>query len=160
MTTSHGYKSRTRHKFKKPFRKNGAIRMQNYLLKHKKGDYVDIIVDGAISAGMPHHFYHGRTGRIFNVNPRSVGVLLKKQVRNRFEEKRVHVRVEHIRKSTCRDGFLDRIKENDRLKTEANKNGKKISTKRSPKLPEKAKNVAFAVEDIRISNKLPYMELH
>ena len=55
---------------------------------------------------------------------------------------------------------MDRIKENDRLKTEANKNGKRISTKRSPKLPEKAKNVAFTVEDIRITNKLPYMELH
>ena len=31
MTTSHGYKSRTRHKFKKPFKRHGAIRMTNYL---------------------------------------------------------------------------------------------------------------------------------
>lgn len=47
MTTSHGQRARTRHKFKRPFRRNGAIRMASYLKKYKKGDYVDIIVDGS-----------------------------------------------------------------------------------------------------------------
>ena len=78
MTTSHGYRARTKQKFKKAFRRNGAIRMSNYLKEYKKGDYVDIIVDGAIHKGMPHMFYHGRTGKVFNVNPRSVGVEIQK----------------------------------------------------------------------------------
>lgn len=52
--------------------------MSNYLKEYKKGDIVDIIVDGAIHKGMPHHFYHGRTGKVFNINPRSVGVLIEK----------------------------------------------------------------------------------
>ena len=55
---------------------------------------------------------------------------------------------------------MDRIRENDRLKTEANKKGERISTKRLPKLPEKAKTVGFSVDDIKITNKLPYMEIH
>ena len=160
MTTSHGYRSRTRHKFKKPFRRNGDIRMKNYLQKHKKGDYVDIIVDGAIQGGMPHHFYHGRTGRIFNVNPRTIGIIINKEVRNRKIEKRIHVRVEHIRKSNCRTSFIDRVKENDKLKTEANKKGLKISTKRKPKVPEKAKVVSFNLEEMKVTNQVPYLEIH
>jgi large subunit ribosomal protein L21e len=55
--------------------------MSNYLKEYRLGDYVDIIVDGAIHKGMPHHLYHGRTGKVFNVNPRSVGVVIEKQVK-------------------------------------------------------------------------------
>ena len=134
--------------------------MKNYLQKHKKGDYVDIIVDGAIQGGMPHHFYHGRTGRIFNVNPRTIGIIINKEVRNRKIEKRIHVRVEHIRKSNCRTSFIDRVKENDKLKTEANKKGLKISTKRKPKVPEKAKVVSFNLEEMKVTNQVPYLEIH
>jgi large subunit ribosomal protein L21e len=53
MTTSWGYRSRTKHKFKKAFRRHGAVRISNYLKEYKKGDYVDIIVDGAIHKVMP-----------------------------------------------------------------------------------------------------------
>lgn len=45
--TSKGLRSGTRHKFKRAFRRNGAIRMSNYLKKYKIGDVVDIIVDGS-----------------------------------------------------------------------------------------------------------------
>ena len=31
--------------------------------------------------GMPHKFYHGKTGKIFNVTRRAVGVIVNKQVR-------------------------------------------------------------------------------
>ena len=123
MTTSHGQRSRTRHKFKRPFRRNGAIRMQNYLKKFKIGDVVDIIVDGSQHKGMPHHFYHGRTGTIFNINPRSVGIIIHKQVKQRKIEKRINVRVEHIRHSNSRLSFLERIKENELKKAEAKKGG-------------------------------------
>lgn len=79
---------------------------------------------------MPFMYYHGRTARVFNVNPRSVGVSLTKRVRGRYVEKRFHVRVEHLRPSKCREGFVKRVQENDRIKTEANKNKKPVSTKR------------------------------
>ena len=97
---------------------------------------------------MPHHFYHGRTGRIFNVNPRSIGVIFEKEVRNRKEEKRVHVRVEHIRKSGCREGFLKRVKENERLAAEAKKTGKKVCLKRQPVKPETSKTVGFNITEL------------
>jgi large subunit ribosomal protein L21e len=51
---------------------------------------------------MPYRYYHGRTGRVFNVNPRSIGVVVNKKVRNRVLPKRIHVRIEHIKKSTSR----------------------------------------------------------
>ena len=128
-----GYRQGTRYKFAKAFRRRGAIRMTNYLQKHKIGDFVDIVVDGAIHKGMPHHIYHGRTGRIFNVNPRSIGVLINKQVRNRLEQKRINVRVEHIRKSDCRTKFLVNVKKNDALRAEAKKNNTKLNLKRQRK---------------------------
>ena len=109
--------------------------MTNYLQTHKKGDFVDVIVDGAIHKGMPHHFYHGRTGKVFNVNPRSIGVIFHKQVKQRKIEKRIHIRAEHLRKSTRRVAFLNRIKKNDELKAESNKKGERLSTKRQPKVP-------------------------
>ena len=45
-------------------------------------------------------------------------------------EKKIHVRVEHLRHSNSRLSFLERIKENDSKKAEAKKNGLVISTKR------------------------------
>jgi large subunit ribosomal protein L21e len=48
---------------------------------------------------MPFKYYHGRTGRVFNVNPRAVGVEILKRVGNRLMPKRLNVRLEHIKKS-------------------------------------------------------------
>lgn len=62
---------------------------------------------------MPHHFYHGRTAKVFNVNPRSLGLIFHKQVKQRKIEKRIHIRPEHVRKSNCRLAFIDRVKKND-----------------------------------------------
>ena len=36
---------------------------------------------GTFHKGMPHKFYHGKTGRVFNVTKRAVGVIVNKQVR-------------------------------------------------------------------------------
>lgn len=57
-----GYRAGTRYKFAKGFRRHGDTRMSNYLNTFRIGDYADIIVDGAIHKGMPHHYFHGRTG--------------------------------------------------------------------------------------------------
>ena len=160
MGKSRGYRARTRDKFSRPFRRNGAIRMKNYLEKIKVGEYVDIIVDGSIHAGMPHLFYHGRTGRVFNVNPKSLGVIINKEVRNRIIEKRLNIRREHLRKSNCRSAFISRIQENDRLKTEANKKGERISTKRQPVLPRGTEVVSFKVADMLVHSHCPHLEIH
>ena len=159
MTNSKGYRAGTRYKFAKPFRRSGAVQISNYLTTFKRGEHVDIIVDGAIHKGMPHHQYHGRTGKVFNVNPRSVGVLIHKTVRNRKIEKRLHVRVEHLRKSTSRAAFLQRIKENDKLKTKANAEKKRISTKRTPALPRTAHVVKADLRDIEARNIKPYIQI-
>ena len=36
--------------------------------------------DGAIQKGMPFKFYHGKTGRVFNVTRHAVGVIVNKRV--------------------------------------------------------------------------------
>ena len=42
-------------------------------------------MDAAVHKGMPHKYYHGRTGVIWNVTKRSVGVEMNKQVQAAFE---------------------------------------------------------------------------
>ena len=37
--------------------------------------------NGSIQKGMPHKFYHGKTGRVFNVTKHAVGVIMNKQIR-------------------------------------------------------------------------------
>merc|ERR1712113_748048 len=91
--------------------------------------------DGSIHKGMPHKFYHGKTGRVFNVTAHAVGVVVNKHVNGRIVPKRIHVRIEHVRKSRSRLAFVERVKENDKAKIEAKKQGKKIVTKRIPKQP-------------------------
>ena len=56
--------------------------------------------------------YDSRTGIVYNVTPSAVGVIVNKVVGNRYIEKRVNIRVEHIRHSKCRQEFLDRVKRN------------------------------------------------
>ena len=81
MPAGHGLRSRTRDLFARPFRKKGYIALSTYLRTYKVGDYVDIKVNGAVHKGMPHKFYHGRTGRVWNVTKRAIGVVINKQAR-------------------------------------------------------------------------------
>jgi len=93
---------------------------------YKRGDIVDIKGNGAIQKGMPHKFYHGKTGRIFNVTPRAVGVAVNKQVRNRIVEKRINIRIEHISHSNSRLDFLNRVKRIEALKKDAKEKNVKL----------------------------------
>ena len=105
-----GLRARTRDLFSKSYRKHGTIPLSRYLVNYKKGDYVDIIADGAIQRGMPHKFYHGKTGRVFNVNKHAIGVVVNKRVGNKILPKRIHVRVEHLRQSASRAAFRERVR--------------------------------------------------
>merc|ERR1712004_654922 len=79
----------------------GMPGVSRYLPVFRRGDYVDIVVDASIQKGMPYGFYHGRTGVVFNVNRNAIGVEVTKVVGNRQLRKRLHVRLEHLRKSAA-----------------------------------------------------------
>merc|ERR1712099_160783 len=123
----------TRDLFSKSFRKHGTVGLSKYLTNYKKGDYVDVIADGSIHGGMPHKFYHGKTGRIFDVTTHAVGVIVNKRVNTRIVPKRIHVRVEHVRLSQCREAFKARVRDNDAKKRAAKESGKRVEIKRVPK---------------------------
>uniref|UniRef100_A0A7S3N2K2 60S ribosomal protein L21 n=1 Tax=Strombidium inclinatum TaxID=197538 RepID=A0A7S3N2K2_9SPIT len=158
MVHSHGVRARTRDLFAKPYKKHGAVPFSKYFQTHKVGDYVDVIADGSIHKGMPHKFYHGKTGRIFNVTASAVGVVVNKKVNGRIIPKRIHVRIEHVRKSRSRLAFVERVKANDAKKVAAKKEGKKISVKREPVGPSDAHVVA--PEEVTVINPLKFRELY
>lgn len=62
MPKSEGYRCTTRDMFSRPFRQRGMPNLSTYLVNYRLGDYVDIKANSAIQKGMPHKFYHGRTG--------------------------------------------------------------------------------------------------
>ncbi len=126
MTNTKGYRRGTRYLFKRAYGTNGVIKLSTYMKVYKRGDIVDIKGNGAIQKGMPHKFYHGKTGRIFNVTPRAVGVAVNKQVRNRIIEKRINIRIEHISHSNSRLDFLNRVKRIEALKKDAKEKNIKL----------------------------------
>lgn len=144
MGRSEGYRSATRHKFSRAFRTKGHVKLSQYLVNYKLGDFVDVRANGAVHKGMPHKFYHGRTGRVWNVNPRGIGVEINKQVRQRIIKKRINVRVEHIQPSRCQESFKKRVKENEAKKKQAREQAKQtgkrvvLNLKRTPVLPRGA----------------------
>ncbi|XP_062114410.1 large ribosomal subunit protein eL21x/eL21w-like [Humulus lupulus] len=100
---------------------------------------------------MPHKFYHGRTGRVWNITKRAIGVEVSKQVGNRIIKKRIHVRVEHVQPSRCTEEFRNRKLRNDKLKAEAKLKGEAISTKRQPEGPKPG----FMVEGAQLETVTP-----
>lgn len=151
MPHSFGYRGKTRHLFKRPFRCNGAEHLSTYMKQYKKGMFVDIVANGSIHKGMPHKFYHGRTGRVFDISPNSIGVIVNKQVRNRIVEKRIHVRVEHLRISTCNANFKKHVKAVEKEKRE-NKD-KKQTRKRFPVGPAEEQKITVDKDsDVKFYN--------
>ena len=139
MPHSFGYRAKTRDLFSRPFRKHGPEHLSTYMIKYKKGMFVDIVANGSIHKGMPHKFYHGRTGKVFDISPNSIGVIINKQVRNRIVEKRIHVRVEHLRISTCNDNFKKHVRMVEEEKRK-NPNDKK-NRKRIPNQPKEEQKI-------------------
>ena len=83
MPHAFGYRAHTRTLFKKAFKTNGRCPTTTYLRTFKRGDYVDIKVDSSVHKGMPFKYYHGRTGVVFNVTKRAIGVRVNKEVRKK-----------------------------------------------------------------------------
>ncbi|MES1909493.1 MAG: hypothetical protein MHM6MM_002222 [Cercozoa sp. M6MM] len=136
MGRSKGYRAQTRDKFSK--KTKGLPAPAKQLTVFKVGDIVDIKVDPSVHKGMPHHFYHGRTGRVWNISPRSVGVVVQKQVNGRFILKKLSIRSEHVQHSASRKGFLARVQENDekrRAYQQALAKGEKVEKPLLKRLP-------------------------
>ncbi len=66
MPHAYGYRAGARDLFQK-----NTSQKSTYMTIYKIGDFVDVVGNGAINKGMPHKFYHRKTGRVFNVNPNS-----------------------------------------------------------------------------------------
>ena len=161
MPHAFGTRARTRDLFSKPFRKHGPTPLSRLLTVYKIGDYVDVIADGAVTKGLPFKFYHGKTGRVYNVTKRALGVEVNKRVGNRIQVKRIQVRIEHVRKSSSREAFKERVKANDVKKAEANKAGKRISTKRINAQPRtEHKVVTKEAADFETFNPLRFKEVY
>lgn len=156
MPRSYGYRARTRHLFKKEFKTKGLPHLSTYLDTYRIGDLVDIKADPSIQRGMPHKFYHGKTGVIFNVTPRAVGVIIRKIIGNRYLEKRVNVRIEHVRHSGCRKEFLQRVKVNAKILADAKAEGGKPSYKRIPQQPRESRVVSIADNLPQTLRPLPF----
>ena len=130
--------------FSRPFRKHGVVKLSTYLTTFKRGDYVDIKCNPAIHKGMPFKHYHGRTGIIYNVTKRAVGVRVNKEVNGKVLEKRINLRVEHVVPSGCRTGHIARVKSNEATKKAVRSESKaKVLLKRTPILPKEAYVVKY-----------------
>lgn len=82
--------------------------------------------------------------------------LLGGHCRNRIIQKRINLRIEHIKHSRCREDFLRRVKENEEKKKAATLKGVKVCCKRQPQQPRKGHFVRSGgkePEDIEI---VPY----
>eukprot|EP00035_Acanthoeca_spectabilis_P019598 m.428936 g.428936 ORF g.428936 m.428936 type:complete len:163 (+) comp16914_c0_seq1:40-528(+) len=137
MGRTHGIRRGTRYMFAADFKKKGPTHFQKWFVNYKVGDIVDIKTVGSQQKGMAHKAYHGKTGRVFNVSRRAVGIVVNKRIKNRILAKRINVRIEHIKHSTSRAGHIARAKVNDELKAAASKEGKRVGDqiKRQPQAP-------------------------
>ncbi|KAL9130725.1 MAG: hypothetical protein Q9217_001162 [Psora testacea] len=141
MGHSAGLRAGTRYAFSRPFKKKGMIKLSTYLRQYKVGDIVDIKANGAVQKGMPHKVYHGKTGVIYNVTKSAVGVIIYKRVGNRYIEKRVNVRIEHVSSSRSREEFINRVKDNAAKKQKAKAEGIHMHLKRQPLGPRESRMV-------------------
>jgi large subunit ribosomal protein L21e len=105
---------------------------------------------------MPYKDFHGKTGVVYNVTKSAVGVILYKQVGNRYIEKRVSVRIEHVRHSRSRDEFLRRVKENAAKQHKAKAEGVRVNLKRQPLMPRTAHTVDAGDNAPETIQPIPY----
>eukprot|EP00997_Jenningsia_sp_PLL12_P008917 NODE_5770_length_553_cov_64.458333_g5030_i0.p2 GENE.NODE_5770_length_553_cov_64.458333_g5030_i0~~NODE_5770_length_553_cov_64.458333_g5030_i0.p2 ORF type:complete len:158 (-),score=46.60 NODE_5770_length_553_cov_64.458333_g5030_i0:40-513(-) len=157
MPHAFGKRACTRNLFSKPFKTGGHLPLSKIQTIFKVGDYADIKIDSAFHKGMPHKYYQGKTGKIFNIAPHAVGVIVNKCVRGRIIHKRLNIRIEHIQKSMCREAFKQRVRKNDAAKVEAKKKGEKISCKRVPVQPRTSHVVKGNIE---FMNPLKFREMY
>jgi large subunit ribosomal protein L21e len=146
--------------FGKGHRMHGMAPPSLTLVTYKRGDVVDIKVDGSQHKGQPYKTFHGKTGTVFNVTKSSVGIQLMKKVKHRLIQKRFHARVEHVKPSSSRKDFLERVIQNDLKRKEAKAKGEVYHGKRQPKAPKAAFTVkidASNAPEMIVQQKFDYL---
>ena len=61
---SRGTRSKSRHKLSKKPRHRGLSSITRALQEFTEGDSVNVVIDPSILYGMPHHRFHGYTGKV------------------------------------------------------------------------------------------------
>ncbi len=137
---SNGFRRGTRQLLRKDFGEHGMPGLSKTLQKFNVGDFVDCKIDSSILKGMPHKYYPGKTGIVYNVNPRSYGVIFYRRVGGKSIERVMHIRPEHLSMSRSTEDMKKRQSEYAlQLKNAGNKEGLKIRpAKVMPAGPRKA----------------------
>ncbi|MHC1566396.1 MAG: 50S ribosomal protein L21e [Candidatus Syntropharchaeia archaeon] len=92
MPKSHGRRRKTRHKLKKKIRERGLFPVNRAIQEFNVGDRVHIRIDPSVHRGMPHHKFHGKTGKV--IGSRGRAYILEVKDGNKLKE--VIVRPEHL----------------------------------------------------------------
>ena len=112
--------------------------------------------DLTIAALTVPQVYHGKTGVVYNVTKSAVGVILYRQVGNRYMEKRINVRVEHVRHSRSREDFLKRVKSNFAKQQKAKETGEPQQMKRQAAQPRGARTISLKEQKPENIVPVPY----
>merc|ERR1712157_668111 len=89
--------------------------------------------------------YHGKTGRVYNISPHAVGVIVNKRVRGDIIAKRVNLRVDHVKHSKSRLSFIERVHKNEAVRKANKEAGVFTPLKRIPAQPIKSHVVRVRV---------------
>lgn len=155
MGGSNGYRSGTRKLMRKDFGKKGMPGLGKILQKYKIGEFVDCKVDPCIVKNMPHKYYHGKTGIVYNVNPHTYGVIFNRRVGGKYIERVLHIRPEHLTLSRSMEDMKRRQKVYAEQVKEASKTGLKVRPeKRLPAGPRPAFSILLkSNKPIEVSEK-------
>ncbi|XP_066201921.1 large ribosomal subunit protein eL21-like [Saccopteryx leptura] len=156
MINTKGKRRGTHSMFSRPFRKHGAVPLATYVRIYKKGDIADIKGMCTVQKGMPHKYYHGKTGRVYSVTQHAAGIVVNKQVQGKILATRINVCIEHIKYSKSQDSFLKCVKENDQKKKETKEKGTWVQLKCQPALPREAHFVRTRGKDPELLEPILY----
>jgi len=95
MARSHGARKKTREKLSKRKRERGLSTISRAIQSFASGERVHIYIDPSIHKGMPHHRFHGMTGRVKGERGRAYIVEVSDGKKHRKKE--LFVRAEHLR---------------------------------------------------------------
>ena len=123
---SNGFRRGTRQLLRKDFGEHGMPGLSKILQKVKVGDFVDCKIDSSILKGMPHKYFHGKTGIVYNVNPRSYGVIFYRRSSGKYIERVMHIRPEHLSISRSTEDMKTRQGVYALQVKEASKSGMKV----------------------------------
>lgn len=108
---------------------------------------------------MPFKHYHGRTGVVFNVTKRAIGVTVNKECNGRILKKQLHIATPHLKPSKCQAQILSRRVENEAIKKAVREGAPRQNLKRQnaqPKLGYVFNNGGAVPTTIQ---PLPYVDL-